>query len=166
MSFGAYRGRLIPNRVFLAEIARVDTAASDFDPVFHAPVITYVNGVRERGTAYQTPIRVRCQVEISNDKRQQQTQGGNTPASRFVLIFHFKDLAALGLVNADGSAMMKPNDKLLAIWQTNGLLEQRFGANTDDKGCLVCTEAAGIGFGLGRRRNLLQSTFEDRPEGV
>ncbi|NUP12888.1 MAG: hypothetical protein HOW73_43165 [Polyangiaceae bacterium] len=156
MSF--YRGRLL--RPFLAEIQRIDTQATTYDPVWRTPVVTYPGGVRTKSTAYQDPILLRAQIEVTADGVQQQTASGNTPDSRIVLVFHFRNLEAAGLVDANGLPMLRVNDRLTRLMRLNGQQLQVYPRP------LYATEVQPTGFGLGGGRNLVIATYEDRPEGT
>ena len=90
---------------------------------------------------------------------------GNAPRSQLDLVFHFKDLERLGLVDpASGDALIRPGDRLAAIYDKAGHLVQAVRTPPG----LYVTEARPIGFGLSMarpRRNLLSVTFEDRQQG-
>ena len=87
---------------------------------------------------------------------------GNAPRSRIDLVFHFKDLARMGLVDGDtGDALLRPGDRLGALYDKAGALVQEVRTPPG----LYVTEARPIGFGLNMarpRRNLLLVAFEDR----
>ena len=88
---------------------------------------------------------------------------GNTPRSSFDLVFHFRDLERLGLVDAaSGDALIRPSDRLGALYARDGALVQ---GRAHASRSLYVTEARPIGFGLHRRRpnrNLLLVSFQDR----
>jgi len=157
-----YRGRLI--HPLVAEIEQLDTAAtaaaSGFDPVWKTPTTTYPGGARTKGQVYKAPIRLRCQVEQIQETAQQRTSAGNVPDSRLILVFHYADLLAGGMVGPDRRALLRVNDRLIALYTRVGELEKAY----DPK--LYATEVLDAGHGLGGRRNLLLVTFDDRPEGV
>jgi len=168
------RGRLIDP--FLAEIARVDyagTAAdpdgpgpltSGFDPDFRETVLL-PTGPRGRTDARRElpPLRLPCQVEVGTFEAMQQMEGGNSPDSRIVLVFHFRDLERGGLVNGStGAALLQVNDRLVAIYDVAGRLVQAVRTPPG----LYITQVQPQGFGIGRARNLLLVTFEDRELGV
>lgn len=156
------RGRLI--FAFLAELARLDTAAmssgAKYDSVFREPKKASVGegpGVDQR---LELPLlRLPVQVEPEELANMQATADGNAPSSAIVLIFHFRDLEAAGLVDANGVAMIRPGDRLAAIYTRDGLLVQ----NMDP--AVYATEARPLSFGLHMarpRRNLLMVAFSDR----
>jgi hypothetical protein len=88
---------------------------------------------------------------------------GNAPRTELSLVFHFRDLGRLGLVDrTTGGAMIRPSDRLAALYDVSGSLLQAIQAPPG----LYVTEARPIGFGLHRTRpsrNLLLVTFKDRP---
>jgi hypothetical protein len=90
------------------------------------------------------------------------TSSGNAPRSRLELVFHFRDLERLGLVDAaSGEVLVRPSDRLGALYDLEG---DRVQAVRTPPGLYV-TEARPIGFGLARRRprrNLLLVAFADR----
>lgn len=169
------RGRLI--FPFLAELFRLDTqamagpvgvgpdpAAPGYDPDFKEPVAvdTDDDGVGERVRREHPPVRVPCQVDTKAFEELRVFASGNAPRSRIDLVFHFKDLERLGLVDAPtGDAHVRPGDRLGALYDTAGALVQAVRTPPG----LYVAEARPIGFGLDRarpRRNLLLVAFEDR----
>ncbi len=158
----AYRGRLIHH--LLAELRQLDTnvtaTSGGYDANWKTPTVSYPGGVRTKGTAYKDPIRLRCQVEQVQEAGQQRSQTGDVPDSRIVLVFHYVDLLAVSLVGPDGRAMIRPNDKLVALYTKAGALEKTFTPE------LFAVEVLDGGHGLGGRRNLALVTFADRPQGV
>ena len=169
------RGRLI--FAFLAELHRLDTAAmaavdpdgpgpleGGYDPDFKEPVLvdTDDDGIGERVRQEHPPVRVPCQVDTKAFEELRMFASGNAPRSRIDLVLHFKDLERLGLVDpATGDALVRPGDRLGAIYDKAGALVQAVRTPPG----LYVTEARPIGFGLNLarpRRNLLLVTFEDR----
>jgi len=169
------RGRLI--FPFLAELHRLDTVAmagpvgvgpdparSGYDADFKEPIGVDLDddGVGERVRAEHPPVRLPCQVESKTFEDLRMFASGNAPRSRIELVFHFKDLERLGLVDADtGDALVRPGDRLGAIYDRGGALIQSVRTPPG----LYVAEARPIGFGLRMarpRRNLLLVTFEDR----
>lgn len=167
------RGRLI--FAFLAEIHRLDTAAmatephgphpSGYDRDFKEPVLVDedADGLAEPFRRELPPVRIPCQVVPEAFEALRMAPSGNTPRSAFELIFHFKDLERLGLVDTDsGDALIRPSDRLGTLYDLEGKLVQRIRTPPG----LYVTEARASGFGLCRRRprrNLLVVSFEDRP---
>ena len=107
-------------------------------------------------------MRVPCQVEPEAFEALRMATSGNTPRSSFELVFHFRDLERLGLVDAaSGDALIRPSDRLGALYARDGQLVQAVRTRPG----LYVTEARPIGFGLHRRRpsrNLLLVSFQDR----
>lgn len=158
------RGRLI--NPFLAALHRLDTVATEtagYDPRFRSPTVsrpTGPDGARLTTRRELAEIRVPCQVETENIERQRQGPGGNVPDGKLWLVFHFKDLELLGLVDPNGDAKIRVNDRLAAIYRKTGELERAFPAG------LYVVEAQPRSFGIGLRKNLLLVTFDDRPQGL
>jgi hypothetical protein len=167
------RGRLI--NPFLAEIARIDTVATDadpdgpgpltsgYDPDFKETIVLEQSGSRVDARREMPPIRVPCQVEVGAFEALQQLAAGNSPSSHVTLVFHFRDLERLGLVDpASGDALLRVNDRLVAIRDLAGALVQAVRARPG----LYASEVQPQSFGLGRARNLLLVTFQERELGV
>ena len=173
------RGRLI--FAFLAELHRLDTHATatadpdgtgplegGYDPDFKEPVLVDQDddGIGERIRQEHPAVRVPCQVDTKAFEELRMQASGNTPKSRIDLVFHFKDLERLGLVDAaSGDALLRPGDRLGAIHDKAGELVQQVRTPPG----LFVTEARPIGFGMNMarpRRNLLLVTFEDRQQGA
>lgn len=168
------RGRLISP--FLAEIAQLDVSAtaadpdgagpltSGYDPDFRETVVVPDESWRGRDARREKPlIRVPCQVEVSTFGAEQELATGNSPRSQLVLVFHFRDLERMGLVDLEtGDATLRVNDRLVAIRDFNtGGIVQAIGTPPG----LYITEAQPQSFGLGLRRNLLLVTFDERALG-
>ena len=169
------RGRLV--FPFLAELSRLDTHAmatvdpdgagpleAGYDPDFKEPVLVDRDddGIGERVRAEHPPVRVPCQVDTKVFEELRMFASGNAPRSRLDLVFHFKDLERLGLVDpGTGDALVRPGDRLGALYDKAGELVQAVRTPPG----LYVTEARPSGFGLNMarpRRNLLIATFEDR----
>jgi len=173
------RGRLI--FPFLAELHRLDTlatAAADpggpgphtggYDLDFKESVLVDLDddGVGERVREEHPPVRVPCQVEPEVFDQLRAFGSGNSPRSRVELVFHFRDLERLHLVDpATGDALVRPGDRLGAIYDVK---EELIQAVRTPPGLYV-TEARPIGFGLNRsrpHRNLLLVSFDDRDQAA
>ena len=169
------RGRLI--YVFLAEIHRLDTKSiaqydpdgtgphtGGYDPDFKEPVLVDLDddGVSERIRHEYPPVQIPCQVEPDTFEALSMHASGNVPDSEIALIFHFRDLERLDLVDVDtGDSLIRPGDRLGAIYDKQGNLIQKI---RNPPGLYV-NEARPIGFALNMshpRRNLLLVTFTDR----
>jgi hypothetical protein len=168
------RGRLI--NPFLAEIARLDTVAtaadpdaagpfaSGYDPDFKETVVVPSGpgrGVDARKE--MPPVRIPCQVEVGAFEALRQLASGNSPDSRVTLVFHFRDLERMGLVDAGtGDALLRVNDRLVAIHDLDGNLVQAVRTPPG----LYVTEVQPQSFGIGRSRNLLLATVGSRELGA
>lgn len=163
------RGRLIFQ--FLAEFHRLDSLAmasstpSGYDPDFKEPALFDADGdgVAEPFRREHPPIRVPCQVAPVAFEEMRMASAGNSPRSNFELVFHFRDLERLGLVDAaSGDALIRPSDRLGALYDLDGNLVQAIRTPPG----LYVSEARIGGFGLNRRRpkrNLLIVSLQDRP---
>ena len=159
------RGRLI--NPFLAELAQIDTTAtaadpdgpgpltSGYDPDFQEPVLL-APGVDARKE--KAPVHLPCQVEVDKFESLQILAAGNAPSTSLALIFHFQDLERLALVDVNGDAAIRVNDRLIAIRRMNGSLVQAIRTPPG----LFATEVEPLAFGLGGERNLLKVTFANR----
>ena len=150
------RGRLI--FPFTAELARYDAAATAVDPGFdddfrEARPLPDAAGRREH-----PPVHLRCQVEPAQVEALSMAPAGATPESTVVLIFHFADLEAAGLVGTAGEPGIRIHDRLVALRDHKGNVVLQ---PVDPPG-LYATEVRPLGYGLGGRRNLLLAKFEDR----
>jgi hypothetical protein len=162
---------------FLAELAPLDTTAtaadpdgpgpltSGYDADFQEPVLVSIagGGGGQDARREKPPIHVPCQVEVQAFGELTELATGNSPHSRLVLVFHFADLEQLGLVDpTTGDALLRVGDRLVAIrdLRTDELVQ----AIRTPPG-LYLTEAQPQ-FGLGRRRNLLLTTFSERALGA
>ena len=164
------RGRLV--FPFSAELHRLDRTATaedpGFDPDFKEPILKRRPGtnVGESARREHRPIRVPCQVDTKVFDELRMHASGDSPRSRIDLIFHFKNLEVLGLVDRDtGDALIQPGDRLAGIYDKTGRLVQAVQTPPG----LYVTEARPSGFGLGMsrpQRNLLIVTFEDRRQAA
>jgi hypothetical protein len=177
------RGTLI--FAFLAELHRLDTLAtsavdpdgagplsSGYDPDFKEPLLVDADedGLGSSTRREHTPVQLPCQVEPDVFEALAMAASGHSPRSEVKLVFHFRDLERLGLVDlASGEARVRVGDRLGALLDRSGALVQRIRTPPG----LYVTEARPIGFGLFRprpQRNLLLATFQPRsttaPRGV
>ncbi len=168
---GGYRGRLI--NPFMAVIARFDRNAtreqspddsgaveSGYNDVFREPVVvTDSEGIRNEARRERL-VCVPCQVEDQAFQAQRLTTGGNNPDSRMNLVFHFRDLERLGLVDKNtGLARITPNDRLVEI---RSFCCRRVIQKIPNPPGLYATQALPASFTLGGGRNLLIVTFQER----
>jgi hypothetical protein len=161
------RGRLI--FPFLAEIFRLDTqttAGTDpigFDPDFkEARVLDPTgDGIGERIRNELPPIKVPCQVEPKTFEELAMFASGNSPRANITLVFHSKDMERMGLVDDNGEAMIRPEDRLGAIYTKADVLVQTI------RNPMYAIDSRPMGFGLNManpRRNLLFVTFDSRQQ--
>lgn len=165
------RGRLIIP--FLAELAQLDTQAtaadpdgagpltSGYDADFREPILTGTSPGTVRRVEH-TAIRVPCQVEVAAFDALNEMAAGNAPSSRVVLVFHFADLEAAGLVDATtGEALIRPRDRLVSIRKCTPDAPIIQAIRTPPG--LYAVDAQPQSFGLsGGERNLLIVGFEQR----
>lgn len=153
------RGRLL--NPFTITLAQINTAAMTFNDKLREPVISYnAQGQRDNGRR-ETTITFQAQVETNTYETQRQTDLGNAPATTIVLIAHFGLLEVAGLVDAQGRAKIRVNDRLVQITAPNGTVETQF---PNPPGVYV-QEVTPIGYGFGGRKNLLMIRAGDRPQG-
>lgn len=164
------RGRLI--NPFLAEIAQLDTVATDADPDGQGPLtsgydddfketVAYSAGAQPRVDARQEKplLRIPCQVEVSTLETLEQLGSGASPHSRLTLVFHFEHLEQAGLVDpVTGTARLRVNDRLVAIYSCDSELVHSVRTPPG----LYAIEVQPQSFGLGLSRNLLVVTFQER----
>ncbi len=173
------RGRLI--FPFLAELHRLDTHAmattdpdgtgplsSSYDDDFKEPVRIDAedDGVGAAVRHEHTPVRLPCQIEPQVFDLLRMEASGGVSRSDIDMVFHFKDLERHGLVDdTTGDALIRPSDRLGAIYDTSGALVQEIRTPPG----LFVKEARPMGFGLGRarpQRNLLIVSFHDRRQAA
>lgn len=175
------RGRIL--NPFLAEIAPLDTVATAADPDGAGALTSgYDDDFKETvrvsdGTSAGVSARkekahlfIPCQVETEDVFDQLRMFGaGNIPDFRIALVFHFRNLEDMGLVNTStGKALIQNNDRLVAIHECGaddspGDLVESFDALP----FLYATQPMSRSHGLsGRKRNLLLVTFEDREQNL
>ena len=167
----SYRGRLIfPMAV---DIYRLDTEATEaaagdgdvangYDPDFLEPVM------RDQGPDLPDVVvrqevlvdLLPCQIipEKGNYEALQMMVSGHSKSYSLRVAVHYLELETRGLIDTDGSPLIKVNDRLAAIRQTDGTLLRAFNSPQ-----LFATQVQDRSFGLsGLRRNLLMVTFEER----
>jgi len=168
------RGRLI--FPFLIELAQLDTEAMAADPDGDGPQTSgYDLDFREPVIITQSvddvtgdPLRLercttfKCQIEDKEMEALRQVLGGTSPDSAITLVMHFKDLEKVGLVDDNGRATIRKNDRLAKIFNKKGKLIMV----VPDPPGLYVTSATDAGFGIGPFRNLLIVKFDEREQGV
>lgn len=164
------RGRLI--HPFIAEVMQIDTKATaegpptpGYDPQFREPVRVLdvspsgSHSARREHSAKMLP----CQIEVNDYNRSQASPSGDIPSGIVVLVFHFRDLENLGLVDATtGEATLHKGDRLAAIreYPTEALIQE-----FPNPPGLFATKVEPQSFGLsGLKRNLLLVEFNTREQ--
>lgn len=165
-----YRGRLI--FPFIAVIHRLDTTATEatpgggYDPDFRTTKKTYPGniGVSASTRKESAPVQLRCQVEIGRWELQKQMASGNAVDTTLTTVIHFKELEAKGLVDlASGDPLLRVGDRLESILRLrDGVLVQAVRKPQS----LFATEVQPTAYGLGRERNLVIITWDERPQGL
>lgn len=163
---------------FTVALAQLDTAeteedpdgtsgpiVSGYDPIFREPIIVQDPDEPDSATGIthrkERIIRAPAQIETRAwDQLEQLFNGANLQAA-MELVFHYKDLEALKLLDDTGTAKIKINDRLCAIYDQDGNLVREIPEDTG----LYATEVRDSGFGFGRRRNLLIVTMQNRDKG-
>ncbi len=170
------RGRLI--NPFLVRLYALDTQATAADPdgggaltSGYDPILREPRKIPQTGQTIGQDARIEepmvvlpAQVEVVTLEKQRQLAQGNAPVADLVLVFHFRDLERLGLVDAGtGRAKIQAGYRLDAILdpKTQGLV--RSFPNPPGMFAVRVEEELG---GLGRHRNLLKVYFKDREQGV
>lgn len=159
------RGRLIfPFQVQLGILNIEATATAGYDPLFRETVLTPTSdglGVTDR---QESLIKLPGQFADQNAfLALQEAPTGNLAQVNLVVLFHFRDLERLGLVETlTGNATIKNGDRLDSIYDyTTGVLVQTL---RNPPGAFVVK--ATPRFGLDSRRNLLEVTFRSRDAGT
>jgi hypothetical protein len=160
------RGRLIFQ--FMAELARLDTnaieTAGDYDHTFREviKVDTDNDGIGESQRKEYAHDMVPCQVEPQTWETLRAHDLGNNVEIDVALVFHFRDLERLSLVQSDGNPAIHVGDRLVAIWNRAGSVKVQ---DVRTPPGLYVTESNPIGYGLdvlAPSRNLLLVTFQQR----
>ena len=168
------RGRLI--FPFLADIRRLDTVAtnadpdgagpatSGYNPLYREPIILPAAGKPEGVSARKefAQLLLPCQVEDNTWQKINALANGNSPEGFITLVFHYKDLEKMSLVDAAGKALLKPGDRLEAIQDMKGNLVETVLTPPG----LYIKDAVPAGHGLGTKRNLLIVTWQARTQGI
>lgn len=168
-----YRGRLM--NPFLIELAQLDLAGtaadpdgagpatSGYDPVFRETVLTPTSNGIGQSTRKETTILIPGQFGNPQSMAQlMEAQNGNLSPVEFEILFHFRDIERLNLIEAaTGSALIKVGDRLNAIRKCcDSSLIQMI---PNPPGAFI-TKAMPT-FGLHNSRNLLICTFRSRDPG-
>ena len=160
------RGHLI--QPFVAHVFRLDTTATvvaGVDDRFRKPKLARPLGPDQPAQTTRRELAVlelQCQVEVGERGRRQQGPSGNVPDDRLVLVFHMRELEEKGLVDSSGSPKINVGDRLGAIYKTDGTMVKTY----PNPPGLYATKVSDEAFGLGRSRNLVIVTWDDRPQGL
>lgn len=171
------RGRLI--NPFLVDIAQLDTAATaadpdgggeltsgyddDFNEVVKVPSATKEGGASARQET--AIVQLMCQVENDLTAQQAQLLSGDAGEFLFRLVFHFEELEDAGMVDPNGRATVRVNDRIVALRDCDsGELIREFLV---EEGGAYITHALDRSYGLsGGKRNLLVCTVQEREQGL
>ncbi len=165
----AGRGRLI--FTVMAQIFPLDTTAtaandnagetrSGFNPYFREPV-KFADGTNSRVEG--TPLFLPCQVigQRGPYSRRQPQAGGHSDSTTIELGFHFRDIEAAGLVDADGKPGIHHEARLGALFERNMITLIRTYTEP-----LFASEEEDRGIGFAGRRNLLHVMFQTRDKST
>jgi hypothetical protein len=143
----------------MGEGTTVDGSDAALDPDYKEPVLVATDDGRGLPKREELPsIMIPAQIEPDSFNRQTMKELGDQKAGVFAVTFHFVDLEQMGLVDmATGVALIRPADRMGAIYQMDGTLVQQF---PDPPGMYV--NEATPQFGLGGRRNLLLVRMQSR----
>jgi len=168
-----FRGRLIfPFSIELAQLNLAGTAAdpdgggpltSGYDPDFRETRILPTSDRIGASARAETLIKLPGQFGSTQSlSALLEAQNGNLSPTEFEILFHFRDLERLGLIDTvTGTAKIKVGDRLNAIYQCcDGTLIQKI---KNPPGCF-CTKAS-PSFGLHNARNLLITAWKSRDPG-
>ena len=162
------RGRLIFR--FYATIAPLDTDgindAGNFDRTFRTvkKVDTDGDGIGETQRLEKAQISVPCQVEDKAFVERNQSTLGNVPDHDMILVFHFKDLERLGLVDADGTPQIRLDDRLVNIKDRHGNVVQT--VKTPPGQYVVAVTPLSFGLGISNpKRNICIAMFKAKDDG-
>lgn len=171
------RGRLI--KPLFVDIARLDTYETRKDPDgagpktkgydddFREPVLLSVGtgeGAAIVNRKEAPTIRLPAQIEVEDMAKARMFAGGNAPEFLVRLVFHYRDLERLDLIDCvTGEPLLRIGDRLDALYSPCGTkLIRRF---TNPPGLFI-TGLQDSGMGLGAKRNLLIATVMPRDQGV
>ncbi len=159
----------------MVELAQLDTTAtaadpdgsgpltSGYDDIFREPFIVPEDTDDTTGEVIrcETFISLPAQIETRVFTQLSQLFDGANPQSAIELVFHYKDIERLGLLDpTTGICTIRNNDRLNSITDMDGNLVMEVPAG------LYITEVRDSGFGFGKRRNLLVATLQDREQGT
>jgi len=168
------RGRLL--NWFLVDLKLLDPASTDgpisvgtaqvldsgYDPVFRR-TRKIPDGTWQGADAKQYTTET-LKAQVAHDQFDNLTAliNGNELQHKLALLFHFKDLERVGMVDVvTGVAKLRVNAQLMAYRDRKSKLIQDTSMNG-----IYAIECRTVGFGLGESRNLLMVRFECRVHGA
>ena len=169
------RGRLI--NPFVADLRQLDTVATaasvdggsatgGYDEVFRTPVRVPDSSARGSHShrVEKDALLVPCQVDPGFKYNPRQGLEGLVPQGHVILLFHFRDLERLGLLDAHGASTIRNADRLAAIYSPDGATAiQSF---PDPPGQYVINTTP-ISWGFrGGSRNVLRVEFAERDQAL
>lgn len=170
---------LVPNTV-AAVVHRLDVVAtravdppgagtSGVDDLLD-DVVVYTDagtGLRTSARREVAAVRVPCQLETLSHDRLRETFGGDAPTSTMVLVFHRRDLASLGLLDATNRAcLVRVNDRVSAIERVGSPGTVVMPLGPENLGLFVYEVRAGS-WGLGPDGHDLELVYmNDRPRAA
>lgn len=161
------RGRLIQR--FRAVVRRLDTAATaaspGYDPVFRetVKVDTDGDGLGEPGQAYHAEETITVQMDPTTTDSLRAHALGQDPERDVLMLAHFRELEDLGLVGADGMALLWEGTRLVRVEDLTG--QPVYDPRDTLEGGLELTAATPVGWGINMARptrNLLELRFQRR----
>jgi hypothetical protein len=162
------RGKLIfPFRCVFAcldtESTEAEAAGAGYDHDFHEPV--QVEDGTQLGYDARAELQraIRCQIEPMAYDALRKYANGDSRTNWVTLVSHFSELERLGFVDAGGNPMIRVNDRLAEIREDT--MAQSLLLSIPATPGLYVTEVKPIGFGLGKKRNLVEITLKARPQG-
>lgn len=125
------RGRLIQK--FVAVIYRVDTAATaavaggGYDPEFGEPLPVVDGSLLGASSLRERPaLRLPCQLDRKTWGGKDAARSGYEDMADIIVALHYSDLEAAGLVGADGVPTINAGDRIGAIEDLAGILQEAF----------------------------------------
>jgi hypothetical protein len=111
----------------------------NYDDILGEPLYPDTNsdGIGER-TRPGIIVELKCKAKFSQYEEQMQDQVGNNPESELKLTLYEEELRSKGLLLADGTLKIKPNDRLLRLVKSNG--DVRINFEQGGRSGLFCYE--------------------------
>lgn len=165
----AGRGRLI--HPVYAQLFPLDTTAtagndnsgetrSGYNPYFREPV-KFADGTNSRSES--SPLLLECQVvgQRGPFSQRQSQAGGHSDSTSIELVFHYRAIEALGLVDADGKPGIHHEARLGALFRKDQTTLIRTYTEP-----LYAAEEEDRGIGFAGQRNLLLVMFRTRDKST